>query len=256
MKPPFSLLLLFAALVLTSAAEGPEREALQSSRQSLFEMIVQGGWAMWPLGTCSLALLFLTVFGYLQTAPRKFLPTQALESVESLLRERRISEARDLLRGADTVYARVLFEALAKVRPRQPDGAKAKVEAAAEAALEAEESTVSQWINYLNVVATVAPMIGLLGTVSGMISAFQVLARGGMGRPELLAGDIGEALITTAAGLSVGIPAMVCYFVLRNRLSARLVVTVRALSAAVDALDPDESPQREGVSYENADFAQ
>jgi biopolymer transport protein ExbB len=65
-------------------------------------------------------------------------------------------------------------------------------------------------------------MVGLLGTVSGMIGAFQTIATGGMGKPELLAGDIGEALITTATGLTIGIPAMVFYFVLKNRLDTRL----------------------------------
>ena len=60
-------------------------------------------------------------------------------------------------------------------------------------------------------------MIGLLGTVSGMISAFDTMAAGGMGRPELLAGNIGEALITTATGLVIGIPAMIAYFIMRNR---------------------------------------
>jgi biopolymer transport protein ExbB len=59
-------------------------------------------------------------------------------------------------------------------------------------------------------------MIGLLGTVSGMIKAFQTIAAGGMGKPELLAGNIGEALITTAAGLIIAIPAMISYFIFKN----------------------------------------
>jgi biopolymer transport protein ExbB len=71
-------------------------------------------------------------------------------------------------------------------------------------------------------------MIGLLGTVSGMISAFQTIGRGGMGRPELLAGDIGEALITTATGLVIGIPAMIAYFVIKNRLNNAMIATAQA----------------------------
>ncbi|MBC8190539.1 MAG: MotA/TolQ/ExbB proton channel family protein [Puniceicoccaceae bacterium] len=101
--------------------------------------------------------------------------------------------------------------------------------------LEAEENSVSQWVTYLNVVASVAPMIGLLGTVSGMISAFQTIGRGGMGRPELLAGDIGEALITTATGLVIGIPAMIAYFVLKNRLNTAMIATAQAGSEVLDA---------------------
>jgi len=85
-----------------------------------------------------------------------------------------------------------------------------------------EESRILQWIQYTNVVAAVAPMVGLLGTVSGMIGAFSTIAGGGMGKPELLAGDIGEALITTATGLVVGIPAMLAYFILKHRLKTRM----------------------------------
>ena len=103
--------------------------------------------------------------------------------------------------------------------------------------LEAEENGVSQWVTYLNVVASVAPMIGLLGTVSGMISAFQTIGRGGMGRPELLAGDIGEALITTATGLVIGIPAMIAYFILRNRLNSAMIATAQAGTNLIEAVD-------------------
>jgi biopolymer transport protein ExbB len=103
--------------------------------------------------------------------------------------------------------------------------------------LEAEENSVSQWVTYLNVIASVAPMIGLLGTVSGMISAFQTIGRGGMGRPELLAGDIGEALITTATGLVIGIPAMIAYFILRNRLNNAMIATAQAGSELIEAAE-------------------
>jgi biopolymer transport protein ExbB len=80
-------------------------------------------------------------------------------------------------------------------------------------------------------------MIGLLGTVSGMISAFQTIGRGGMGRPELLAGDIGEALITTATGLVIGIPAMIAYFILRNRLNNAMIATAQAGSELIEAAE-------------------
>ena len=75
-------------------------------------------------------------------------------------------------------------------------------------------------INYLNVIATLAPMVGLLGTVSGMVKAFNVIAAQGTGDPKLLAGNISEALITTASGMIVGIPAMFFYFFFKNKYGA------------------------------------
>ena len=80
-------------------------------------------------------------------------------------------------------------------------------------------------------------MIGLLGTVSGMIGAFQSISTSGMGRPELFAGNIGEALITTATGLVIGIPSMICFFIMRNRLNNGMLVAVQAANLLMDSLD-------------------
>lgn len=201
---------------------------------SLWGMMQQGGWAMYPLGLCSLIMFFLIFYSWRETGRRKFIPAGVRESGLELLAQFQISEAVDLLKREDTVLSRVMEKALQRIRPEVAEMNKAKAEATLVEHLEAEENAVAQWVNYLNVVGAVAPMIGLLGTVSGMISAFQTIGQGGMGRPELLAGDIGEALITTATGLVVGIPAMISYFVLRNRLSS---VVVETSQLAGDLLD-------------------
>jgi biopolymer transport protein ExbB len=150
------------------------------------------------------------------------------------------------LSSSSTVLSRSLQAGLQRARPEMADGNNSRVEASVAEALEHEENSVGQWINYLNVVATVAPMIGLLGTVSGMIGAFQTISRGGMGRPELLAGDIGQALITTAAGLVIGIPAMIAYFILRNRLDNSMMAVAQQASTLVDHLAGEIS----GPEYE------
>jgi len=85
-------------------------------------------------------------------------------------------------------------------------------------------------------------MIGLLGTVSGMIGAFSTISSGGMGRPELLAGDIGEALITTATGLVIGIPAMVAYFILKNRLGNQMLATAQTANRLIEHLAGEIEP--------------
>jgi biopolymer transport protein ExbB len=84
-------------------------------------------------------------------------------------------------------------------------------------------------ISYLSIIAQVAPMLGLLGTVSGMIKAFQKIGLGGMGKPELLAADIGEAMVTTAAGLIIGIPTMFFYFFLKSRYMSNVSELTRIL---------------------------
>jgi biopolymer transport protein ExbB len=76
------------------------------------------------------------------------------------------------------------------------------------------------FVQYLQVVASVSPMMGLLGTVSGMVKAFRNIAAQGLGKPELLANNISEALITTATGLLIAIPALMAYFYFKNKYLA------------------------------------
>ena len=204
--------------------------------KSLWDMIAQGGWAMWPLGLCSLTMFYLIIHCWRETRKQNFIPTEVLDEVSEQLQARRVAEASKRLAEHPTVLSRTLTTALKKARPDQDDANKEKIETALVESLEGEENAVGQWINYLNVVAAVSPMIGLLGTVSGMIGAFQTIAHGGMGRPELLAGDIGEALITTATGLVIGIPAMIAYFILRNRLNNIMLATTQTASLLIDYL--------------------
>lgn len=165
---------------------------------SLFDLLRQGGWAMFPLGTLSFVMCSLALHAFHLTRPKVWGAPDALQ--------------------ADS-HAAALAALPLSARLTE---------------LEAIESRTNQWIQYLNVVATIAPMVGLLGTVSGMIGAFQTIASGGMGKPEKLAGDIGEALITTATGLTIGIPAMILFFVLRNRLDNRS----QCLAPLLDPQDP------------------
>ena len=103
------------------------------------------------------------------------------------------------------------------------------MEKAMEAASVHEITAGLKPINYLSIIAQIAPMLGLLGTVSGMIKAFQKIGLGGMGKPELLASNIGEAMITTAAGLIIGIPAMFFYFYLKSRYMSNVSQLTRVL---------------------------
>lgn len=93
----------------------------------------------------------------------------------------------------------------------------------------------------LNVVATIAPIVGLLGTVIGMIESFHVIAANGMGDPSMLAGGISKALVNTAAGLSVALPALAMHHVLRSRLVG--IALERQLNRLLDDLRGGAAPQ-------------
>lgn len=235
--PPTATLLAFLC-PLTLLAQG--NPPSPSDDLSLFTMIQQGGWAMFPLAACSLAMLFLVFYAYLETRRSRFLPEETLPAVRQALDQLDLGTAARTLEESGTVLGRSLAPALGKFRGDRPNLNKEQVEALFVENAEAAENGISQWVNYLNVVAAVAPMIGLLGTVSGMISAFQTIGQGGMGRPELLAADIGEALITTATGLVIGIPAMIFYFVLRNRLNHQMIRTTQAATELIDRVEAEE----------------
>ncbi len=216
-------------------------DAAETSQTTLLGLLQEGGWAMYPLGLTALFMFFLIFYCWRETAAAKFVPRPILRPLTDALAARDIDQAQGIAADAPSVLTRSLVSGLMKARPSLQDANRDKVEAAFVDNMEAEDSAISQWINYLNVVAAVAPMIGLLGTVSGMISAFQTIGQVGMGDPTALAGDIGEALITTATGLTIGIPAMVFYFIFRNRLSARMVQTIETGGNLIDVLAGDIS---------------
>lgn len=229
MKPYiYTLIFLFSAISL--CAQEPEPVEEVADALNLFGLIRQGGWAMYPLGICSMVMFFLIFYSWKETTMKKFFIQEHLNNSLSALEQGDTRQGLSHLKKSDALITRAVTPALKKIH-KGPE----KSESLFIENLEAEENSVAQWVTYLNVVASVAPMIGLLGTVSGMISAFQTIGRGGMGRPELLAGDIGEALITTATGLVIGIPAMIAYFILRNRLNSAMIATAQAGVELIEA---------------------
>lgn len=227
---------LLAALTLLASLVAPSRLLAADAGSSLWSMISQGGWAMYPLALCSLTLIYLVIHCGRETRKRAFGDESATLQIASLCGEGSISDAVKQASSEGTRLGRSIANGLRKAEAIGPRDPIESVENEIFDSLEIEENEVGQWIHYLSITANVAPMIGLLGTVSGMIGGFQTMASGGMGRPELFAGDIGEALITTATGLCIGIPAMVAHAVFSNRLNALMVEAGRRAGIVLDAL--------------------
>lgn len=238
---PFTALLVVLLPSITLAQADPS----PGDSLSLWGMIKQGGWAMYPLGLCSLSMFFLILHCWRETVRLKFVPATGIDQTANLLAAKNITGALQQLSQTPTVLSRVIHASLSRAKLPLSDRNRDKVEGTLVEALEGEENNIGQWINYLNVIAAVAPMIGLLGTVSGMIGAFQTISTSGMGRPELFAGNIGEALITTATGLVIGIPSMIFFFVMRNRLNNGMLATVQSANILVDFVDA-EQPEEAG----------
>jgi biopolymer transport protein ExbB len=191
------------------------QEAAEGGKSMTFaDMLRQGGWCMWPLGAFSIAMMFFIIRNALLLRPKNLLRADLKPEIEGLLAARDLKGVREICQNNPSLMTSVLDAGLERISEHDYDAAHV-MEAIEEAGNE-QMVTFMKPINVLSIIGGTAPMVGLLGTVSGMIKAFQTIAAGGMGKPELLAGNIGEALITTAAGLIIAIPAMIFYFIFKN----------------------------------------
>jgi biopolymer transport protein ExbB len=186
--------------------------------QSMFDLLVAGGPLMIPILLASF-LMFLIVFERLiclrkrRVVPRMFIQRFLLQLREGALDR---SDALERCEEESSYIARVFAAAVRKWgKPA------VEVEQAVLDEGERISNVLRRYLRVLNGVSTVSPLLGLLGTVWGMIQAFNVIATSpAMGRAEMLAGGISVALITTAAGLLVAIPALIFYLYFVGRVDS------------------------------------
>ncbi len=193
-------------------------ETAKVVEMSLMDQIKLGGWIMFPIGACSIATVYLLVDGLRRITNRKrFIPEMHLTGIKNLFRTGDYVGAYKFCKTNPSPFTNVVRAALGMAGE-----GKHAAEEAAGAEVSKENAQMQYFISYLSVIGVCTPMIGLLGTVFGMISAFATLGTSGIGDPSKLSEAIGHVLVATAAGLLIAIPAFFGYYWLRNR-SAKLV---------------------------------
>jgi len=178
----------------------------------VIELILKGGIFIYPIIACSIITLAVFLERLWILRRNRIIPADFVNKVEDLLKKKRISEALSLCQGDPSSIARVFFAGL-----KNAGRGLWLVKEAIEDRGGREAVILGKHVNILSTIAHLAPLLGLLGTVSGMIKIFNVISVQGVGNPAPLAGGIAEALITTASGLCVAIPALVCYRVLKDK---------------------------------------
>jgi biopolymer transport protein ExbB len=178
----------------------------------VIDLIVKGGVFMSPIILCSILALAVFLERLWVLRRNRIIPDVLIREVGELLTEKKISEALSLCQG-DTSPISNIFSAGLK---RSGKGMWLVKEAIEERGGR-EAVILEKRVGILATIGNLAPLLGLLGTVSGMIKTFNVMSLEGVGNPSSLAGGIAEALITTAAGLCVAIPTLVCYRILRDK---------------------------------------
>ena len=198
-------------------AQGETSGAAEAAPQGFFEIVFSGG----PVGVLiMLVLLALSltaaylVFEHVMTLREKqLMPPELAEGVSRLLAEGRVPEAEQLCRSQPSFLSFVLLTGMAEIEGGWPAVEKALEDSTAE-----QSARLFRKIEYLSVIGNIAPMVGLLGTVTGMIFAFQRVAstEGAAGAGDLAEG-IYQALVTTVGGLIIAIPSLGAFAVFRNR---------------------------------------
>ncbi|MEM6910647.1 MAG: MotA/TolQ/ExbB proton channel family protein [Verrucomicrobiota bacterium] len=217
-----------------SADDSPQ----EVGSKSLLDVYTEGGVMMHVLFACSVGTIAVVVYCFVRINSARMMPKGLQDAFTRLMQKREVNEAYDLCQKNPNAFTNVVKASIVKVNFERDLANKASMEQAAGETLDEEETRLMVWVNYLNVFATIAPMIGLLGTVWGMIESFDQLNAGNT-RPQDLAGGIGTAMSTTAGGLVVGIPAMFFYFFFRNRVMGIMATIQRNATFLIDVLSGD-----------------
>ncbi len=189
---------------------------------------------MVPLGFLLIATIGLTIYGFIATQEKRMLQSHLLPGIQNSLESLNVQEASNICAGNPCLMTNILLSGFQRLSDGVLDTE--SMEKAMEEASVEETAAGLKPINYLSITASIAPMLGLLGTVSGMIKAFEKIGQGGMGKPELLAENIGEAMVTTASGLIIGIPAMFFYFFLKGKYLSNVSRLARMLGNLTHSL--------------------
>jgi biopolymer transport protein ExbB len=197
----------------------------------MLELFQDGGWAMWPL-------LFLLIAGIAVTIERAYTLTRAgidaeafFAELEQVLRKQGPEKSAELCANTRGPVASVIHAGLLRLHRGIEH-----VEKAIENAGAVEMAFLERGMVWLSTIANLAPMIGFLGTVSGMIRSFSVIEKMGDIEPSAVAGGISEALITTASGLIVGIIIQFCHNFFASRIDAIIADMQEHTAGFVDVL--------------------
>jgi len=185
---------------------------------SLADMLSQGGFVMYILAAASVCLVWFTAEGFVILRARKLAPPALIARIIEAFKAGNYQEAWNICRANRCFLSNVLGNGLERIG-RSKDAVEFIVE---ETALR-EANDLKTNTTYLSVIGVVSPMIGLTGTVWGMIGAFKALGDNGITNPSLLAGKIGEVLVATMSGLVVAVPAFIFFYVLRARAQSAIL---------------------------------
>lgn len=205
----------------------------------MLDLFQRGGLLMWIIAACSVGALAVLLERLWSLRRARVVPRNFIVTIRELLSQGKTSDALVLSQNHSASIAAVVSATI-----KHASGGRAAMKEAAEEVGRREAVSLERFLGVIGTVAAIAPLLGLLGTVTGMIRVFQDVTTRGVGNPADLASGIWEALITTAYGLMVAIPALVVYRYLLSRADSLVMEMEEEAMGVVDMLDtPDKSAQ-------------
>lgn len=202
----------------------------------MLELLIAGGWLMVLIMLCSVVAVAICIERLYVLNPRKIAPAHLLATVWKQLKAGELDASKLRTLKQSSPLGRILAAGLGNAYHGRDVMKESIQEAAAHVIHDLE-----RYLNTLGTIAAIAPLLGLLGTVVGMIRVFAEIMAQGTGNASALAGGISEALITTAAGLSVAIPALVMHRYFIGRIDGIVVELEQETIKLVDALHSEEN---------------
>ena len=197
----------------------------------MWELIQKGGITMYPIILFSVIALAVFLERLISLRKEKYVPKAFYEQLVSLLKKKNINEAVEVCKANKSALARISETIITYT-----DLPLSRLLEVAEESGRSEASKLDKFLPSLQTIVAIAPLLGLLGTVLGMIKIFDVIALQGTGSAEALSSGIAEALLTTAAGLVVAIPAQIFYFIAKARADAIGAALEKASSDVMNLL--------------------
>jgi biopolymer transport protein ExbB len=198
----------------------------------MWEIFIAGGPVMWPIMLCSVIAAAIVLERLWTLKRKRVIPRELTDRVWKLVETRTLNERHIQALERNSPLGRVLAAGLAN-RHKGREIMKEAIEDTGRHVVHELE----RFLNPLATIAAISPLLGLLGTVIGMILAFEAISREGVGDPQVLSGGIGQALITTAAGLIVAIPALIGYRYLRGLVDFLVIEMEKEAIRLVQAMD-------------------
>ena len=212
----------------------------------MLEFLKSGGLVMVPLALCSILAVAITVEKLWNLRRRKILGTEGFETLLALIEGGRIDKASDVCRRRPGIFYRIIGAGLDHHRYGRDEVKQAIVDAGRQ-----EIPRLTRYLGPLGTIAGIAPLLGLFGTVTGMIKVFRVIAALGVGHASDLAEGISEALITTASGLPIAIFALVMYNYFSDKAEAIVLeIEKRAIEITRQLFDGENAPAQASVGGE------